>query len=160
MPMAKRPTDGSGQARLFAYNVFDGFGPSRFRPPDDPILGRKFRSKHPNRLRKQVRAHAPRTPGVYGMIDDRGRLVYIGKAKNLRARLLSYFRPNSRDPKAGRIIEHTRRRTRGAPAGTGTDSDAPPAVQRPRRSRLGPAPLPLRREVAGPARLRHEQADG
>jgi excinuclease ABC subunit C len=42
------------------------------------------------------------------MIDARGRLVYVGKAKSLRGRLLSYFRNNSRDPKAGRILESTR----------------------------------------------------
>src|SRR4051794_36389739 len=106
--MSKTPTDGMAQPRLFTTTTFDGFGPSRFRPADEPVVGRKFRSKHPKRLRKQVRAHAPRTPGVYGMIDERGRLVYVGKAKNLRARLLSYFRENSRDPKAGKIIRHTR----------------------------------------------------
>jgi excinuclease ABC subunit C len=42
------------------------------------------------------------------MIDERGRPIYIGQAKNLRARLLSYFRDGSRDEKAGRIIQHTR----------------------------------------------------
>src|SRR5262249_23946259 len=35
-------------------------------------------------------------------------LIYVGKAKSLRARLLCYFRPQSRDPKAGRIIADTR----------------------------------------------------
>src|SRR4051812_4724460 len=106
--MPKSPTDGTEQPRLFSANVFDGFGPSRFRPADEAVVGRKYRSKHPRRLRKQVRTHAPKSPGVYGMIDARGRLVYVGKAKNLRARLMSYFRENSRDPKAGRIIQHTR----------------------------------------------------
>ncbi|MFO0825528.1 MAG: GIY-YIG nuclease family protein [Gemmataceae bacterium] len=106
--MPKAPKDGAAQPRLFPANVFDGFGPSRFRPADEAVIGRKFRSKQPSRLKKQVRTHAPRSPGVYGMIDDRGRLIYIGKAKNLRARLLSYFRTNSRDPKAGKIIQHTR----------------------------------------------------
>jgi excinuclease ABC subunit C len=106
--MPKPPTDGTAQPRLFSATTFDGFGPSRFRPADEPVVGRKFRSKHPGRLRKQVRVHAPRVPGVYGMIDDRGRLIYVGKAKNLRARLLSYFRENSRDPKAAKIIRHTR----------------------------------------------------
>ncbi|MBA4067533.1 MAG: ethanolamine utilization protein [Isosphaera sp.] len=106
--MKHAPTDGTAQPRLFAANVFDGFGPSRFRPADDPVVGRKYRSKQPSRLRKQVRTHAPRSPGVYGMIDDRGRLVYVGKAKSLRCRLLSYFRENSRDPKAGKILRHTR----------------------------------------------------
>jgi len=33
----------------------------------------------------------PTTPGVYLMKDDAGRVVYIGKAKNLRARAGSYF---------------------------------------------------------------------
>jgi excinuclease ABC subunit C len=42
------------------------------------------------------------------MVDLTGELVYVGKAKCLRSRLLSYFRPNSRDPKAGRIVEATR----------------------------------------------------
>ena len=106
--MPKPPTDGTAQPRLFPANIFDGFGPSRFRPADDAVVGRQFRGKRAARLRKQVRAHAPRTPGVYGMIDERGRLIYIGKAKNLRARLLSYFRDGSRDEKAGRIIQHTR----------------------------------------------------
>lgn len=106
--MPKTPTDGPAQPRLFPATTFDGFGPSRFRPAGEPVVGRKFRSKQPARLKKQVREHAPRSPGVYGMIDDRGRLVYVGKAKNLRARLLSYFREKSRDPKAGKIIRHTR----------------------------------------------------
>jgi excinuclease ABC subunit C len=42
------------------------------------------------------------------MVDAGGELIYVGKAKCLRSRLLSYFRPQSRDPKAGRILEATR----------------------------------------------------
>jgi excinuclease ABC subunit C len=42
------------------------------------------------------------------MVDNHGELIYVGKAKALRARLLSYFRPHSRDPKAGRILQRTR----------------------------------------------------
>src|SRR5947207_11583440 len=105
--MKKSPTDGTAQPRLFPADTFDGFGPSRFRPAGEPVVGRQLRGKRPARLKKGVRAHAPRVPGVYGMIDARGRLVYVGKAKNLRARLLSYFRPSS-DPKAEKIVRHTR----------------------------------------------------
>jgi excinuclease ABC subunit C len=61
----------------------------------------------PSRLRDKVRKGCPRHPGVYGMVDRNGELIYVGKAKCLRSRLLSYFRPKSRDPKAGRIVEHT-----------------------------------------------------
>jgi excinuclease ABC subunit C len=42
------------------------------------------------------------------MVDAAGELIYVGKAKCLRSRLLSYFRKNSRDAKAGRIIQCTR----------------------------------------------------
>ena len=64
--------------------------------------------KRPSRLRDKVRRHGPRRPGVYGMVDGRGELIYVGKAKCLRTRLLSYFRAASRGDKAGRIIDHTR----------------------------------------------------
>src|ERR1700727_2032439 len=106
--MKRRPKDGMSTTNLFPAETFDGFGSSKFRPADEAVTGRQLRGKRPSRLRQGVRDHAPRLPGVYGMIDERGRIIYVGKAKNLRARLLSYFRTKSRDPKAGRIIQHTR----------------------------------------------------
>jgi excinuclease ABC subunit C len=39
----------------------------------------------------------PIQPGVYLMKDDQGRIIYIGKAKNLRARVRSYFQQGSHD---------------------------------------------------------------
>ncbi|MDO4243731.1 MAG: excinuclease ABC subunit UvrC [Actinomyces sp.] len=33
----------------------------------------------------------PTSPGVYRFLDPEGRVIYVGKAKNLRARLSSYF---------------------------------------------------------------------
>jgi excinuclease ABC subunit C len=35
----------------------------------------------------------PTSPGVYRFRDDTGRVLYVGKAKNLRARLANYFAP-------------------------------------------------------------------
>ncbi|MET1053468.1 MAG: excinuclease ABC subunit UvrC [Mycetocola sp.] len=35
----------------------------------------------------------PTSPGVYRFRDDNGRVLYVGKAKNLRARLSNYFAP-------------------------------------------------------------------
>jgi excinuclease ABC subunit C len=92
---------------LFPTETFEGFGPSLFRPLEEAVVGLKVRGKRASRLLKGVREQAPRQPGVYGMIDDRNRIVYVGKAKNLRARLLSYFRGNSRDSKAAKIIQST-----------------------------------------------------
>ncbi len=93
---------------LFPDRRFAGFGPSRFdptavAPPLHFVLARSAAA-----LRQRLRGKCPRRPGVYGMVDGRGGLIYVGKAKCLRTRLLSYFRVRTRDAKAGRIIDHTR----------------------------------------------------
>lgn len=41
---------------------------------------------------KEKVSHFPTRPGVYRMCDAQGRVLYVGKAKNLRARVRSYFR--------------------------------------------------------------------
>ncbi|MCX7665006.1 MAG: GIY-YIG nuclease family protein [Gemmataceae bacterium] len=93
----------------FPWNrKFMGFGSTSITPCDfTPLLGR-IQGKAEAELWEKVRQKAPRLSGVYGMLNRSGELIYIGKAKNLRARLMSYFRKNSRDPKAGRILESTR----------------------------------------------------
>src|SRR5207245_3863369 len=93
---------------LYPRLVFTGFGPLTLSPVAEPPPLAVVTGKRPSRLRDKVRRHGPRRPGVYGMVDGRGELIYVGKAKSLRTRLLSYFRTNSRDPKAGRILQHTR----------------------------------------------------
>ncbi|MEM6330397.1 MAG: excinuclease ABC subunit UvrC [Planctomycetota bacterium] len=44
-----------------------------------------------DRAAEKVKAKFPTTPGVYLFQDSAGRVIYIGKAKNLRARAGSYF---------------------------------------------------------------------
>ena len=41
---------------------------------------------------RKITAKAPHTPGVYFFKNRRGRIIYVGKAANLRARLRSYAR--------------------------------------------------------------------
>jgi excinuclease ABC subunit C len=89
---------------LFQPESFAGFGPNRFDPHCDRPTLDAAAARRPDALRQLVREKAPRRPGVYGMLDPRGRLVYVGKAKDLRCRLLSYFRSGSRDAKAGKIL--------------------------------------------------------
>jgi DNA polymerase-3 subunit epsilon len=50
----------------------------------------------------------PATPGVYHLLDDKGNLLYVGKAVRLRERLGSYF-TNSRghSPRVLDLIRHT-----------------------------------------------------
>jgi excinuclease ABC subunit C len=94
---------------LFPRPVFKGFGPNGLHSTAEAPTMVRMEAVQPGRLRKCVREQAPRgQAGVYGMVNARGELIYVGKAKCLRTRLLSYFRRNSRDPKAGRILQHTR----------------------------------------------------
>jgi excinuclease ABC subunit C len=93
---------------LFACGRFTGFGPNRFDPWLPANAVHQVEGGRPSTLRARLRELCPRRPGVYGMIDAHGTLIYLGKAKALRPRLLSYFRARSRDPKAGRILRQTR----------------------------------------------------
>lgn len=104
--MPRRGTDQPTLPGLTDTDLFAGFGPSLFRAATDAPSGCAVRTRGAAKLRDAVRGQAPRTPGVYGMLGPKGHVVYVGKAKNLRARLLSYFRDSS-DPKAGKIIRHT-----------------------------------------------------
>ncbi len=59
---------------------------------------------------KKLIATFPKEPGVYLMKDIDGRVLYIGKAKDLRSRVSSYFQPsadllNTRGPDICRMID-------------------------------------------------------
>lgn len=43
------------------------------------------------RAKRHLAEHLPRHPGVYLFVDDRGEVLYVGKAKDLRARVRTYF---------------------------------------------------------------------
>jgi excinuclease ABC subunit C len=61
-------------------------------PQDNSLAAEKVRS-------------FPQTPGVYIMKDNAGRVIYIGKAKNLRARAGSYFlKAAYEDPRTAKLV--------------------------------------------------------
>ena len=51
---------------------------------------------------------APSRPGVYRMIDGRGDVLYVGKAKNIKKRVTAYGRPTGHDTRIERMIAATR----------------------------------------------------
>ena len=72
-----------------------------------PALTAPQRSAEATRLaalREHVRASADDRPGVYRMMGDGGEVVYVGKSKKLRTRLLTYFRADYPKEKGARIV--------------------------------------------------------
>jgi excinuclease ABC subunit C len=45
-------------------------------------------------------------PGVYKMLNQQGEVLYIGKAKNLKNRVSSYFRSQTASPKQHAMVSH------------------------------------------------------
>ena len=56
------------------------------------------------RMRSVVREGAEDRPGVYRMLSADGEVVYVGKSKRVRSRLLSYFRCAYPEEKGARIL--------------------------------------------------------
>jgi excinuclease ABC subunit C len=60
-------------------------------------------------MRTHVREQALDRPAVYQMIAADGEIVYVGKSKQLRSRLLSYFRADFPEDKGARILREAER---------------------------------------------------
>ena len=111
----------------------------RGRPGSRPRAYPRRRAR-PVHVPPRGRARSPTQPGVYRFRDERGRVIYVGKAKSLRQRLNSYFadvaglHPRTRQMvTSAAVVEWTvvAHRGRGAAAGVLLDQGVRPAVQRP-----------------------------
>ena len=58
---------------------------------------------------QQTLRSLPSGPGVYRFVDDKGEVLYVGKARDLHKRVASYFRPAGRglSPKVQALVERT-----------------------------------------------------
>ncbi len=50
---------------------------------------------------------APSQPGVYRMLDAKGDVLYVGKAKSIKKRVMNYARPTAYDARIARMISAT-----------------------------------------------------
>ncbi|MCG8558900.1 MAG: excinuclease ABC subunit C, partial [Hyphomicrobiales bacterium] len=50
----------------------------------------------------------PNAPGVYRMISETGDVLYVGKARSLKKRVISYARPVAQNSRTARMIRASR----------------------------------------------------
>lgn len=58
-----------------------------------------------NEVIKEKLANLPDNPGIYQFINDKGKIIYIGKAKNLKNRVRSYFHSGITSPKTLTLVK-------------------------------------------------------
>ena len=66
-------------------------------------------SRHVVAIKRDRLPELPRSPGVYYMLDGRGKVLYVGKAKDLSKRVVSYFNAiEAHPPRIRQLISKVR----------------------------------------------------
>ena len=61
-----------------------------------------------NAYLKGIVLNLPETPGCYQYLDEKGTIIYVGKAKNLKRRVSSYFNKDQQSRKTRLLVQHIR----------------------------------------------------
>ena len=82
-------------------NTGSGMGPTSdpSSANSEPVLGVAIIEAHLKTL--------PGTPGVYRMINPDGKVLYVGKAKSLKKRVVAYTKPDRQSIRIRRMIAET-----------------------------------------------------
>ena len=59
-----------------------------------------------NAYLKGIVLNLPETPGCYQYLDEKGTIIYVGKAKNLKRRVSSYFNKDQQSRKTRLLVQH------------------------------------------------------
>ena len=74
---------------------------------NDPTQGQTRKSaKGHTRVASYLRS-LDNSPGVYRMLDDKGAVLYVGKARNLKKRVANYAKPAGHSGRIARMIDET-----------------------------------------------------
>jgi DNA polymerase-3 subunit epsilon len=70
------------------------------------LKGKNQEQQLPPHLSETLTGKLPTTPGVYYFHDAHGKVVYVGKANNLKKRVLGHFAGNDDGPKRQSFLSH------------------------------------------------------
>jgi excinuclease ABC subunit C len=77
--------------------------------PETPVVGARAPAERPSGA-ALIHSHVPTLPngpGVYRMLDAKGEVLYVGKAKSLRKRLPAYAKPTGLSARLQRMVALT-----------------------------------------------------
>jgi DNA polymerase-3 subunit epsilon len=72
----------------------------------DDLVALPGMAGHPQSRKLRLTSSLPRRPGVYRFVDGQGRVLYVGKATDLRSRVRSYFSTDTRR-KVAQLLRET-----------------------------------------------------
>ena len=58
---------------------------------------------------KKIVSQQPKSSGIYQMVNEEDKILYVGKAKNIQNRLKSYLNPNNLSNRIRRLMSQVKK---------------------------------------------------